>query len=86
MVIEYLTNRYFIAALYKLPKNVQWISESQNKFAKIVQNYTMATLHTRTKKISHYQSNLSSPYFPQRVLKENSKLTESKIWSQVSHL
>lgn len=36
MVLAYLPNRYFIATLYKLPRNVQRTSESPSKFYKAV--------------------------------------------------
>lgn len=35
-MLEYLPNRYFIATLYKLPRNVQGLSESPSKFYKAV--------------------------------------------------
>ena len=36
LVLAYLPNRYFIATLYNLPRNVQRISESPSKFYKAV--------------------------------------------------
>lgn len=36
LVLAHLPNRYFIATLYKLPRNVQRISESPSKIYKAV--------------------------------------------------
>jgi hypothetical protein len=60
LAIEYPPNRYFIAMLYKPPRNVRRLSESPNRFYKAFLGPRHGDLaNPEAKQVSVYQTNLN---------------------------